>query len=178
MPPQSKGIRSTLVNVDSADGIYMMYEVPELQGQARAVWESEPELGAPHVKPVFSHTANETWQVEFRYERIALTHDNPNRLSTDQASQAIDHAWAFLRSCLTPNRLDKGYGGGSPPLLQFHVPGVLTLFCRMESINWQVKMRDPQTGQLMRLICTCGFKEDPQYRATSEDILREGYHRF
>jgi hypothetical protein len=168
-------VRTTVLNVDNGKGIYLQYEPEVITGNVSAVYNSDPALAGTHENLMFSHTGNENFTLVMRWNRIHLTALTGK--STDEASKIIDSARAFVRSLLNPVQLIIDVVGGEPPLLIVNVPGVINVYARLHSINWTVRKRDPATGQTMELEMGCAFREDPQYRFTSDDIADVGYER-
>jgi len=168
-------VRSTVLNLDSGKGIYFQYEPPNIGGAASANYNSDPALGGTHENATFSHTSNETFNLELRWNRITLTALTGK--TTEEGSAVIDQARAFIRSLLNPVRLAVEVAGGDTPLLFLSVPGVLAVYARLRSIDWEVPRRDPATGQIMELTMRCTFAEEPQYRYTADDIAEVGYNR-
>lgn len=170
-----KQVRTTIANVETGKGIYLQYEPAVLTGNVSATYNSDPALGGTHENLMFSHTGNETFSIEMRWNRIQLS--SLTGRSTDESSNNIEDARAFLRSLLNPFEIESDVVGGTSPLCLIHCPGVFNVFARLVSIDWEVPRRDPATGQIMELTMRCTFREDPQYRYSSNDIYWFGYER-
>ncbi len=168
-------IRTTITNLGNGDRIYLQYEPETLTGSVSATYNSDPALGGTHENLMFSHTTNENFSFDLRWNRIQLTALTGK--STDEASRIIETHRAFIRSLVNPEPLVLDVVGGEPPLLNISCPGVFEVYARLLSIDWETARRDPSTGQMLELVMRCTFREDPQYRYTSEDIFDAGYER-
>jgi len=169
-------VRTTISNLDTGGRIFLQYEPDVLSGNAAANYNSDPALGGTHENLMFSYTSNENFTMEIRYNRITLS--ALTKKSTDECSRIIDEHRAFIRSLLNPITLAADVAGGETPLLNINCPGVFNVYARLTTIDWDVPRRDPATGQIMELNMRCTFREDPQYRQTSDDILNAGYERL
>ena len=168
-------VRTTITNLDNGRRIFLQYEPEVLSGNVSAAYNSDPALGGSHENLMFSHTSNENFPIVMRWNRIQLSALTGK--TTDECSKIIEDHRAFIRSLLNPVSLAIDVVGGDTPLCNIHCPGVFNVFAKLQTIDWEVPKRDPATGQIMALVMRCTFREDPQYRWTSEDIFDAGYER-
>lgn len=171
-----KGVRTSIVNLDTGDQIYLQFEPAVLSGAVSANYNSDPAIGGTHENMMFSHTSNETFALEMRWHRVMLTALTGK--STDRADKIIENHRAFIRALLSPIGITEDIIGGEAPLVNINVPGVFNVMARLINIDWDVPRRDPQTGSIMELTMRCTFKEDPKYRYSSADIFNAGYERI
>lgn len=175
MSPAPKEIRTRLINLDTGDGIILQYEPPEITGAVRVAYGGEPALAQPHDPMIYTNTSSETFPITMRWERIPLA--SLLGITPDEASDRIDKARNFVRSLAASSIQTENTLGGSTPLLFLEVPGVLSVYCKLENIDWTVRKRDPQTGRIMSLEMRVTFKEAPEYWYSSEELNVLGYKR-
>lgn len=172
MPTQ---VRSIIINIDNGKRIFLQFEPQVVSGSVAATYNTDPAIGGTHENLMFSHTNNENFSLELRWNRILLVESSGS--TNDVAGAKIVRDRNFIRSLLNPVALILDVVGGSPPLLNIRVPGVFDVYARLTSIDWEVPRRDPATGAIMELKMRCTFREDPQYRFNSDDIADVGYER-
>lgn len=168
-------VRSVITNVDTGNHITLQFEPQVVSGTVAANYSSDPAIGGTHENLKFSHTTNETFSLELRWNRIILT--TVKGWTKNRADKMIDDHRAFIRSLTSPSSISENVVGGDTPLVNIVVPGVYNVMCRLTNIDWEVPRRDPNDGNIMELTMRCTFKEDPQYRYSSEDIFNAGYSR-
>ncbi len=168
-------VKSVILNLDTGRSITLQYEPTVISGNVQAQYNSDPALSGTHENLKFSHTGNETFELDMRWNRIHMT--ALTGMTTDDADLVIKNARAFIRSLTNPFRLIQAVVGGEPPLLLVRCPGVLEVHARLTSIDWDVMKRDPKNGRPLTLTMRCTFKEDPQYRYHADDIVDVGYER-
>ncbi|MCP4568963.1 MAG: hypothetical protein GY841_15415 [FCB group bacterium] len=169
-------VRTTILNVDTGKGIMLQYEPEVISGSVQAQYNADPSLSGTHENMKFSHTANETFELEMRWNRIHLSALTGK--TTDECDRIISDARSFVRSLLQPSRLVLDVVGGETPLLIVKCPGVFEVYARMMNIGWDAMTRDPKNGSPLQLVMRGTFKEDPQYRYHSDDIIDIGYERI
>ena len=168
-------VKSVILNLDTGKSITLQYEPEVITGNVQAQYNSDPALSGTHENLKFSHTGNETFEMEMRWNRIHMT--ALTGMTTDEADLVIKHARSFIRSLVNPVRFIQAFIGGEPPLLLVRCPGVFDVYARLMSIEWDVMTRDPKNGSPLKLTMRCAFKEDPQYRFHSADVVDVGYER-
>jgi len=168
-------VRTTILNTDNGKGIALQYEPTVLSGNVQAQYNADPALSGTHENMKFSHTGNEVFELEMRWNRIHLS--SLTGKSTDECDRIINDARSFIRSLVNPVRLVLDVVGGETPLLLLRCPGVFTVYARMTNIEWDVPSRDPANGRPLVLVMRGTFKEDPQYRYHADDIVDLGYER-
>jgi hypothetical protein len=167
--------RSSLANMDTLKGIVFPFEPTLWRGGVRVNYNDVPAIGAPHAYRDYQHTSNETFEAEFTWHRVVLAFAGKKKVTLDEASDAIDRHRRFLRSCTVVGETSPGELGGKPPLLWLNVPGVMSVYCRIDNIDWQVPKRSPKDGRIVIYTARISFTEEPQYRVNSEDIINDGY---
>lgn len=170
-----KEVRTVITNVDTGDHIVLQFEPQILTWSVSANYNSDPAIGGTHENIKFSHTSNETFSLELRWNRVILT--AIKGWTTSRADKMIEDHRAFIRSLTAPISISENVVGGEAPLVNIVVPGVYNVMCRLTNIDGEVSRRDPQNGNIMELTMRCTFKEDQRYRFSSEDIFNAGYNR-
>jgi len=172
--------RTKIWNVNEDDptqskGIVLHYEPESFSGGVRAAYGGERALAEPRSPMIYGGTDSETFSFTIRYERIPL--QSKRKITADEASDIIDKARAFIRSLAAPGIRPAGILGGQTPLVFLEVPGVFTVYCRLESIDWDVTRRNPTSGRIDSLTMRTTWKEDPQYWYSAEELEELGYQR-
>ena len=168
-------VRTVITNVDTGDHITLQFEPQVITSSVAANYNSDPAIGGTHENMMFSHTSNETFSLELRWNRIIQT--ALRGWTTERADKMIEDHQAFIRSLVSPISIAEDIIGGDTPLVNVNVPGVCNVMCKLINIDREVPRRDPQTGSIMELTMRCTFKEDPRYRYSSDDIFNAGYKR-
>lgn len=152
---------------------------PEISGGGGANYNEVAPIGGAAAHLDFSHTANDQVRLGLHYNRDSLAYSTPSGKPKTQAdaTQIIMDHWKFLAAMKVPYRQPDGWTGGEAPLLQLTIPHVLEWVCRLTNLTWAIRKRDVR-GLIVDIMFTCTFKEDPDRRWTSQDILEHGMQRF
>jgi len=170
--------RSSLANMETMQGIIFPFEPEVWRGNVKVNYNEVAPIGGAHAYLDFQHTSNERFSAEFRWERLLLAFAGAQRQSMDDAADKIDKHRAFLKSCTVPGELPDGSVTGETPLLFLDVPGVLAVYCVMESLDWEIPRRAERDRRIMTYRARVTFIEKPQYRYTTQSLLEAGYNRY
>jgi hypothetical protein len=178
MPENPYNLSSSLANMDTMKGIIFPFEPRVWRGGIRVNYQKTPPIGGAGTFNDYSHTDNETFEAQFEWHRMLLAFGPKSKnKSMDEAADTIDRHMAFLASCTVPGERTPGQIGGDPPLLYLDVPGLLSVYCRIENLQWEVPRRSENDHRTMIYTAKVNFFEEPQYRHTSEYLLEHGYMR-
>ena len=128
-------------------------------------------LGMSHSYKTYNSTSNQMVSFDLYFNTLMLMGELKLQRS-DMVGFIKEHE-NYISALLYPAEANDGYAELDTPLCYLHLPGVVSMNCRLDSINNTVTdLFDDGTIKEMRINCT--FSEELKTRRTMQDALIKG----
>lgn len=202
VPPSAKGyVHNLALDADSAQAtgqehpFVFWYRPGPIKERLEAEYATVRPLGHPAGYHVYEGGKNNNLSLDLYVHRLLLARDMPatadaptveagqslrGRVVTASQLQALSarmlRGVRYLQALLVPPTLAAGLMGGAPPPCLLVLPGLLSLRCRLISLEIAYTIQDLE-GLPIELTATCAFEEAPLSRYTMQDVLLRGSQR-
>lgn len=173
-------------NTEFDDTVQFRFRPQPVNESVSAVYESTRVMGMSHQYKSYSHTENFAFNFSIYSNTLMMlkemTQQRPRAayegsdLDLELLGQEIEKDRRFLEACMLPYRSPIGIIGSSPPPLILCIPGIVTMRCRLLSLNLSFVDCDIK-GNLKAFQGQVSFEEAPLGRITMRDHLMTGCFR-
>lgn len=185
--------RGWLRNLATQEDFSFWFRPQPVKQALRAHYDSMAVVGMSHEYQTYSHTGSDGFSFEVYVNRLLLVKagaqaaDAQNRqrgagnLEGGQSdlqaySAMMEDGRRFLQALLYAPAGVTGVIGGSPPPCILVLPGVCTMRCRLQSLDFEFTDVDVE-GFLKEFTASVSFQEAPMGRITMEDVRANGSFR-
>ncbi len=168
------------------DTIEFLFRPGPVTQRSAARYDELRAIGMSHAYQSYGGTDNNSFSFVIYFNRLmhlktlTMGESRGFREGADGGLQAIsgliEEQRRWIESLLLPPALPDGRVLESPPACILCLPGVVSMRCRLMSVDWTFKQVDVQ-GRLVELTGSVQFQEAPQTRLTMQDQLEVGMFR-
>jgi len=154
--------------------------------RSRANYEKMRALGMSHSYQSYSGTENNEVSFEVYFHRLMMVKEltrgeargakEGSEGELEAVSGMIEESRRWLESLLLPPALDDGRIAEAPPACILCLPNVVTMRCRLMSLDWTFSQVDVY-GRIVELRGAVTFEEAPISRVSMQDALEVGMFR-
>ena len=170
-------------NTEFEDTLYLRFRPTPVNETVSAVYDESRVIGMSHSYQNYSHTENFVFQFQFYANVLMILKEKAQErpraayegteLQLEQLGRELEMDRRFLEACLLPYQGPIGTIGVSPPPLILCIPGIVTMRCRMQTLNISFVDCDIR-GNIKAFRGDVSFKEAPLARITMREHLMTG----
>lgn len=154
--------------------------------RSRVNYEKLRALGMSHSYHSYNGTENSEVAFEIYFNRLMMVKELTRGEAPgykegaegelEAVSGMIEDSRRWMESLLLPPALDDGRIAAAPPACVLCLPGIVSIRCRLMSLDWTFKQVDVY-GRISELRGSVSFEEAPMARLSMQDALEVGMFR-